>query len=121
MLITLRTQVIRSERNRYKMKISLFVGQGAQSQGMGRDIAEAFPSTARLYDKASEILGRDMKAVCFDMPADELSKTINAQPAIMLTSLVCISAAMEKGYRFTEWRVTHWGICCARYLRHDFT
>lgn len=100
MSITLRTQVIRSERNRYKMKISLFVGQGAQSQGMGRDIAEAFPSTARLYDKASEILDRDMKAVCFDMPADELSKTINAQPAIMLTSLVCISAAMEKGYRF---------------------
>ncbi len=82
------------------MTISLFVGQGAQSQGMGRDIAEAFPSTARLYDTASEILGRDMRAVCFDMPADELSKTINAQPAIMLTSLVCISAAIEKGYKF---------------------
>ena len=82
------------------MTISLFVGQGAQSQGMGRDIAEAFPSTARLYDTASEILGRDMRTVCFDMPADELSKTINAQPAIMLTSLVCISAAIEKGYKF---------------------
>ncbi|MBO5164848.1 MAG: ACP S-malonyltransferase [Ruminococcus sp.] len=82
------------------MTISLFVGQGAQSQGMGKDIADAFPSTARLYDTASEILGRDMRAVCFDMPADELSKTINAQPAIMLTSLVCISAAIEKGYKF---------------------
>lgn len=82
------------------MKISLFVGQGAQSQGMGRDIAEAFPSTARFYDTASEILGRDMRDICFNMPADELSKTINAQPAIMLTSLVCISAAIEKGYKF---------------------
>jgi len=82
------------------MTISLFVGQGAQSQGMGKDIADAFPSTARLYDTASEILGRDMRTVCFDMPADELSKTINAQPAIMLTSLVCISAAIEKGYKF---------------------
>ncbi len=91
---------VHTERKVYNMTISLFVGQGAQSQGMGRDIAEAFPSTARLYDTASEILGRDMRAVCFDMPADELSKTINAQPAIMLTSLVCISAAIEKGYKF---------------------
>ena len=82
------------------MKISLFVGQGAQSQGMGKDIADAFPNAAKLYDTASEILGRDMRAVCFDTPADELSKTINAQPAIMLTSLVCISAAIEKGYQF---------------------
>ena len=90
----------RTERKVYNMTISLFVGQGAQSQGMGKDIADAFPSTARLYDTASEILGRDMRTVCFDMPADELSKTINAQPAIMLTSLVCISAAIEKGYKF---------------------
>lgn len=82
------------------MKISLFVGQGAQSQGMGKDIAEAFPNAAKLYDTASDILGRDMRTVCFDMPDNELSKTINAQPAIMLTSLVCISAAIEKGYKF---------------------
>lgn len=82
------------------MTISLFVGQGAQAQGMGRDIAEAYPNTIALYDTASEILGRDMKQLCFEAPIEELSKTINAQPAIMLTSLVCLNAAVEKGFSF---------------------
>lgn len=82
------------------MTISLFVGQGAQAQGMGKDIAEAFPKTAELYDTASNILGKDMRQLCFESPIEELSKTINAQPAIMLTSLVCLNAAIEKGYKF---------------------
>ncbi len=82
------------------MTISLFVGQGSQIQGMGKDIAEAFPKTAELYDTASDILGRDMRKLCFESPIEELSKTINAQPAIMLTSLVCLNAAIEKGYKF---------------------
>lgn len=82
------------------MTISLFSGQGSQIVGMGKDIAEAFPKTAELYDIASDILGRDMKAVCFDSTQEELSRTINAQPAIMLTSLVGINAAIEKGFKF---------------------
>lgn len=82
------------------MTISLFSGQGSQYQGMGKDIAEAFPNSAKLYDTASEILDRDMRAICFDTPIEELSRTVNAQPAIMLTSLVCISAAVEKGFTF---------------------
>lgn len=82
------------------MTISLFSGQGSQYQGMSKDIAEAFPNSAKLYDTASEILGKDMRAICFDTPIEELSKTVNAQPAIMLTSLVCISAAIEKGFKF---------------------
>lgn len=82
------------------MTISLFVGQGAQTQGMGKDIMEAFPETSRLYDTASEILGRDMKEICFEAPIEELSRTINAQPAIMLTSLVCLDSAISKGYKF---------------------
>jgi [acyl-carrier-protein] S-malonyltransferase len=82
------------------MTISLFVGQGSQIQGMGKEIAEAFPKTAELYDTASDILGKDMRQLCFESPIEELSKTINAQPAIMLTSLVCLNAAIEKGYKF---------------------
>lgn len=82
------------------MTISLFSGQGSQYQGMGKDIAEAFPNSAKLYDTASDILDRDMRALCFDTPIEELSRTVNAQPAIMLTSLVCISAAVEKGFKF---------------------
>lgn len=82
------------------MTISLFVGQGSQTQGMGKDIMEAFPETALLYDTASEILGRNMKEICFETPMEELSRTINAQPAIMLTSLVCLNGAIQKGYKF---------------------
>lgn len=80
------------------MTISLFSGQGSQITGMGKDISEAFPKTAQLYDVASDVLGRDMRAVCFESTAEELARTVNAQPAIMLTSLVGINAAMEKGY-----------------------
>lgn len=82
------------------MTISLFSGQGSQIVGMGKDIAEAFPKTAELYDIASDVLGRDMKSICFDSTQEELSRTINAQPAIMLTSLVGINAAIEKGFKF---------------------
>lgn len=82
------------------MTISLFVGQGSQAQGMGKDIYDAFPNMAVFYDTASEILGKDMKQICFEAPIEELSKTINAQPAIMLTSLVCLNAAIEKGFKF---------------------
>ncbi len=79
------------------MKISLFSGQGSQYPGMGKDILEAYPHTEDIYEIASEVLGRDMKAVCFDSPIEELSKTINAQPAILITSIACITAAMTKG------------------------
>lgn len=82
------------------MTISLFSGQGSQVVGMGRDIAEAFPKTSVLYDTASEVLGRDMRAVCFDSTPEELSRTVNAQPALMLTSLVGITSAVEKGFKF---------------------
>lgn len=80
------------------MKISLFSGQGSQVPGMGKEIAEAYPEAAKLYDTASEILGRDMRKICFESSIEELSRTINAQPAIMLNSLVSIRAAIEKGY-----------------------
>ncbi|MBP3760803.1 MAG: ACP S-malonyltransferase [Ruminococcus sp.] len=80
------------------MTISLFSGQGSQYVGMGKDILEAYPHTEELYSAASDILGRDMKAVCFDTTPEELANTNNAQPAILLTSLVCISAAINKGH-----------------------
>ena len=82
------------------MNISLFTGQGSQTPGMGKDIAESFPSASKIYDIASEILERDMRAICFESSAEELSRTINAQPAIMINSLASVTAAMEKGFAF---------------------
>lgn len=81
------------------MTISLFSGQGSQYEGMGKDIAEAFPETAKIYDTGSEIMGTDLKALCFNTPIEELSRTVNAQPAIMTTSIVCLTAALSKGYK----------------------
>ena len=82
------------------MTISLFSGQGSQYPAMGKDILEAYPHTGELYDIASDILGRDMRAVCFDSTPEELAQTINAQPAIMATSIVCLEAARNKGFTF---------------------
>lgn len=82
------------------MTISLFSGQGSQYEGMGKDIAEAFPVTAEIYDTGSEILGTDLRELCFNTPIEELSRTSNAQPAIMTTSIVCLTAALSKGYKF---------------------
>ncbi|EWM53258.1 ACP S-malonyltransferase [Ruminococcus flavefaciens] len=82
------------------MTISLFSGQGSQYEGMGRDIAEAMPELLSVYETGSDILGTDLKKICFKAPLDELSRTINSQPAIMATSIVCLKAAQSKGFVF---------------------
>lgn len=82
------------------MTISLFSGQGSQYEGMGKDIAEAMPEVLPVYETGSEILGCDLKDICFNAPLDELSRTINSQPAIMATSIVCLKAAQAKGFTF---------------------
>ena len=88
--------VLHTERKFILMTISLFSGQGSQYPGMGKDILEAYPAEGELYDIASDILGRDMRKVCFESTPEELAQTINAQPAVLLTSLVCFSAAMSR-------------------------
>ena len=64
----------------------LFPGQGAQTVGMGADIAAAFPAAADLFDKANEVVGFDLRKVCFEGPAERLNSTTVSQPAIFVTS-----------------------------------
>ncbi len=64
----------------------LFPGQGAQTVGMGADVARAFPNAAALFEKANEIAGFDLRKVCFEGPADRLNTTTMSQPAIFATS-----------------------------------
>jgi len=64
----------------------LFPGQGAQTVGMGADVARAFPVAASLFDRANDVLGFDLRAVCFEGPADRLNSTTMSQPAIFVTS-----------------------------------
>lgn len=82
------------------MTISLFSGQGSQYEGMGRDIADAMPELLYILDTGSEILGRDLKAICFDTLREELARTVNSQPAIMAVSILCLEAAKAKGFAF---------------------
>ncbi|MFN5798943.1 MAG: acyltransferase domain-containing protein, partial [Planctomyces sp.] len=74
-------------------KVAIFFpGQGAQHVGMGRRLAETFPAARSLYDRAAEILGYDLAALCFNGPSEELDSTVISQPALFVTSL----AALEK-------------------------
>ena len=83
------------------MIISLFSGQGSQRVGMGKDIVEKYPQLLPLYDNASDIIGRDLKKLCFEADEAELGKTINSQPAIMITSIAFLEAAKELGFKFS--------------------
>ncbi len=74
----------------------LFPGQGAQFVGMGRDLYEQVPQAKVVYDRADAILGYALSKICFDGPEDELTRTLNAQPAIYVTSLAALAALRVK-------------------------
>lgn len=95
----------------------IFPGQGAQSVGMGKDLAEAFPECKALFDHANRVLGFDLAKLCFEGPIEELTKSSNAQPAIFVTSLACYTAfrkrkpglpfAATAGLSSGEWTALH--------------
>src|SRR6201987_1251446 len=73
----------------------LFAGQGAQSVGMGRDLADEFPVAAKLFLQADEILGRKLSEITWNGPLEELTKTSNCQPALFVHGLACLAAVRE--------------------------
>src|SRR5438132_734769 len=73
----------------------LFAGQGAQSVGMGRDLAEQFSVAADLFRQADEILGRKLGEMAWSGPIEELTKTSNCQPALHVHGLACLAALRE--------------------------
>jgi [acyl-carrier-protein] S-malonyltransferase len=78
----------------------LFAGQGAQSVGMGRDLAEQFPTAADLFRQADEILGRNLSRIAWNGSIEELTKTSNCQPALFVHGLACLSVLRELAGNF---------------------
>ena len=76
----------------------LFPGQGAQKVGMARDLCDAFPEAAAVFDEADEALGRSLSGVVFEGPEDELRQTVNTQPGILVASLAAWRAAQASGH-----------------------
>ncbi len=75
----------------------LFPGQGVQYIDMGKDLYENIESCKNIFDKGEEILDMPIKDLIFNGSIEELTRTKNSQPAIMLTSLACQKALEESG------------------------
>ena len=89
----------------------LFPGQGSQTVGMGRELAERFPVAASTFAEADEACGFALSKLCFHGPEDELKLTENTQPAILTVSVAAhrvlaghgIKPALAAGHSLGEW------------------
>ena len=75
----------------------VFPGQGSQYAGMGRDIAERFPTARRIFDEIDSALGFSISRLCFEGPEDQLKLTQNTQPAILAVSSAIHAVLEEQG------------------------
>ena len=73
----------------------LFPGQGTQHVGMGRDLAMSSSAARAVFEEVDEILQTSLSRLMFEGPEDELTRTVNAQPAIVAVSLACMQAMEE--------------------------
>src|SRR5260370_41048941 len=75
--------------------VLLFAGQGAQTVGMGHDLAEQFPTAADLFQQADDVLGRKLSEIAWHGPIEEVTKTSNCQPALFAHGLASLSILRE--------------------------
>ncbi|MXY94912.1 MAG: ACP S-malonyltransferase [Caldilineaceae bacterium SB0670_bin_27] len=72
--------------------IFLFPGQGSQHVGMAKELAESYPAARAVFAEADEVLGAPISRICFEGPEDQLTDTINAQPALFAASMAALCA-----------------------------
>ncbi len=77
--------------------VFLFPGQGSQYVGMGKDFCESYVEVNNIFTEASDILGMDIKKLCFEGPEEELVLTKNVQPAITVVNIACAKVLQLHG------------------------
>jgi [acyl-carrier-protein] S-malonyltransferase len=75
----------------------LFPGQGSQSVGMGKELAERYPLARQTFEEADDALGMKLSPLCFEGPEDQLRLTQNTQPAILTASVAAWRVFRDKG------------------------
>ena len=79
------------------MRAFVFPGQGAQTIGMGKSLAVAYPAAKAVFDEVDDALGQHLSKLIWEGDIDSLTLTANAQPALMATSLAALSALQAEG------------------------
>ncbi|HEX7848934.1 MAG TPA: ACP S-malonyltransferase [Sphingomonas sp.] len=79
------------------MRAFIFPGQGSQAVGMGKALAEASIAAREVFQEVDEALGQHLSTLMFDGPADELTLTANAQPAIMANAIATLRVLEKEG------------------------
>lgn len=74
-----------------------FPGQGSQTVGMGKDLADAFPEAAAVFAEVDEALGEKLSDIIWTGPEDQLTLTANAQPALMAVSIAALRVMQARG------------------------
>ncbi|MEL7567458.1 MAG: ACP S-malonyltransferase [Dehalobacterium sp.] len=77
----------------------VFPGQGSQYVGMGKELADKFPSAAAVFTEADQVLGFSLTDLCWQGPEEELKITYNTQPALLATSIACLRVLEEQGVK----------------------
>ncbi|OGS36551.1 MAG: [acyl-carrier-protein] S-malonyltransferase [Elusimicrobia bacterium RIFOXYB2_FULL_49_7] len=80
-------------------KYFLFPGQGSQVVGMGRELYDKEPSAKARFDQACDVLGFDLRKLCFEGPEAELKQTENTQPALFTVGYVVYECFLRKGFK----------------------
>jgi len=79
------------------MRAFVFPGQGAQTIGMGKALADAYPAAKAIFDEVDAALGQDLSGLIWDGDIADLTLTANAQPALMATSMAAMRALEAEG------------------------